>query len=650
MAAGEIRAGRAYVELGIQDKFTKQLDDAAKKLKSFGDSIANIGKQFIAFGGAITGALLIAAQRFAVAGDQIAKVAQKTGIGVEALQQLKYAAEESGASFEDLAIGIKKMQQAIFAAEGGSVQAKAALAGIGLSVDQLKKLSPDQQFLTIAKALGNVSDAGARTATVMEIFGKGGTALLPLFSAGADGIEKLTKKAESLGLVMSATDIGAATKLNETLKDLYQQMQAVTYAIGAAIAQAIQPFATASTTVLAKVIQWIKENRTLVISLLAASVAITGAGIALVGLGLAIKVVGTALAGIQTGFKTLGTLIGLLTNPALLVVAGLALMTAWFLTSTEVGAKVMGYLETKFSVLEATAKEAFGGIADALAAGDITLAAKILWTGLQLAFAEGTHDLRLKWLDFKNAFIHTSIDAFYGALNAWQTVKALLETAFSDSTAYLGNLWDGFIGVFTDLWNSAVNIVHKGLNDIKGWWDESFDAEAANKAADALLEADKKRRRDKETADSAAREAARKAESDSIEASKKAAIDANNNNGKAINDAADANDVTDANNLKANEIRLKNQLDDMRKKAAEEKKKKDEDKPVNFNSGGDIDLDNLLNRRKEVESPAAKSQGLFNARGVQALQTGSTVEYQRLTAKYAEQIAKNTKNGGARFS
>jgi len=37
--------------------------------------------------------------------------------------------------------------------------------------------------------------------------------------------------------------------------------------------------------------------------------------------------------------------------------------------------------------------EVFGGIRDALAAGDIELAAQILWTALQLAWLQGTQAL-----------------------------------------------------------------------------------------------------------------------------------------------------------------------------------------------------------------------------------------------------------------
>ena len=46
MAAGStsgIRAGRAYVELGANDKLTAALDRAKKKLQDFGDAVRSAG-------------------------------------------------------------------------------------------------------------------------------------------------------------------------------------------------------------------------------------------------------------------------------------------------------------------------------------------------------------------------------------------------------------------------------------------------------------------------------------------------------------------------------------------------------------------------------------------------------------------------------
>ena len=42
MAQSEIRAGRAYVQLTAKDKLTKGLENAKKKLHTFGSSVSAI--------------------------------------------------------------------------------------------------------------------------------------------------------------------------------------------------------------------------------------------------------------------------------------------------------------------------------------------------------------------------------------------------------------------------------------------------------------------------------------------------------------------------------------------------------------------------------------------------------------------------------
>ena len=52
-----VRAGKAFVELSLTDKFSKEIDRAAKKLKDFGAGITDIGKKTLAIGAAICAAL-----------------------------------------------------------------------------------------------------------------------------------------------------------------------------------------------------------------------------------------------------------------------------------------------------------------------------------------------------------------------------------------------------------------------------------------------------------------------------------------------------------------------------------------------------------------------------------------------------------------
>ena len=47
-----IRAGRAFVELGVSDRLTAALKRAERKLKAFGESVRSLGLRLAGLGGA----------------------------------------------------------------------------------------------------------------------------------------------------------------------------------------------------------------------------------------------------------------------------------------------------------------------------------------------------------------------------------------------------------------------------------------------------------------------------------------------------------------------------------------------------------------------------------------------------------------------
>ena len=58
----------------------------------------------------------------------------------------------------------------------------------------------------------------------------------------------------------------------------------------------------------------------------------------------------------------------------------------------------------------------FNKYKDALIAGDFGLAARILWLTLKMEWQKGIHWLTEWWIAFKEVFMKTATDAFYGAV------------------------------------------------------------------------------------------------------------------------------------------------------------------------------------------------------------------------------------------
>ena len=172
---------------------------------------------------------------FAELGDSFDKMSQRTGVSVEALSGLKFAAEQSGASIETVETGIRNMQRVLLDVQQGSSTAATTLQMLGLNIQQLQTLSPEQQFLQMAQAISKVQDPSRQAALAMELFGKSGTQLLPMLQQGEAGIEALIAEARRLGIVMSEEDAKAAADFTDAMNRLSKAFQGIATQVASVI-------------------------------------------------------------------------------------------------------------------------------------------------------------------------------------------------------------------------------------------------------------------------------------------------------------------------------------------------------------------------------------------------------------------------------
>jgi len=295
----DIRAGRAYVELGIRNQMDAALRRAERQLKTFGATLSHIGSGMMIGGAAILTPLLAAVKSYSAMGDELMKMSQRTGFSVEALSELKFAADQSGISLTDLDTAIRKMNSTVDDAGRGLKTAQDALSALGLSLDTVMALSPEQRFLTIADAISRIEDPGTRAAVAVDMFGRSGTAMLPMLADGAAGVQQLREQAQRLGLTMSTEAAAAAVEFQDTLSALQASAMMVFVEIGAALAGPLQNFALWVQDFVPRVRDWIKEHRDLVVGLLKFGAVLGGVGLAVFALG---KVF-AAFGAIVTGFR-----------------------------------------------------------------------------------------------------------------------------------------------------------------------------------------------------------------------------------------------------------------------------------------------------------------------------------------------------------
>ena len=480
-SARGIRAGRAFVELFADDsKLVRGLRRAEKRLKAFGDRIRNFGLKIAGLGTAMLTPMLGAAKAFSSMGDQVAKMAKRTGLSVEALSELRFVASQTGTEFESLEMGFRRMQRSIYDAGRGLSTAKDALADLGLRFEDLDGLSPEEQFKLLGEAISRIEDPTKKAAIAMTLFGRTGTNLLPMFARGAKGIEELQEEARRLGLTMSAEDAKAAEDFTDALDKLWKVVKMGVFRVGAALAPVLQRLTDTITGVATKISAWIDQNRQLIVTVMQVAAAILAGGLAIAALGTVISGLGSALGvlitvvtGVATVFKLLAGVIAFLLSPIGLVIAAVAALGAYLVYATGMGGKALTWLGEKFNVLKEDALTAYQGIADALAAGDIALAAKILWLTLKMEWQRGINFLEKAWLNFRNFFIRIGYDAWSGLLATVEIVWHALEVGWIETVAFLSKAWTKFTSFFARTWQNMKAWAKKAWTWIKGLFDDS---------------------------------------------------------------------------------------------------------------------------------------------------------------------------------
>ncbi|HXG09469.1 MAG TPA: phage tail tape measure protein [Gemmataceae bacterium] len=514
-AASGIRAGAAYVELFVKDsRLVKGLNAVSARLKAFGASITALGAKLAGLGVTLALPFLGAAKLFADMGSDMLDMSQRTGVAVEALSELRYAAEQSGSGAEDLEKGLRTMSRNIIEAARGSVQARQNLARLGLTIADLTGLSPDQQFELIADRLAAIQNPLNRATIAMEIFGRTGASLLPLLSTGAQGIQELRREANGLGLTMSTEDAQAAEAFGDALSALWRSLKQVAFMVGAALAPTLKQIAEWITRVAANLAGWIDENREVITVIAAVIAGIVGVGVALMVLGPIISAIGTAIglvtfaiSAATTAVSLLGAAIGFLLSPIGLVVAAVGGIAAAVLFATDEGNMALESLGRGFEQLLGAAGTAWQGIQDAIAAGDLAGAMEVAWLGIQVVWETSIAAISKAWRNFKSFFVELFWSAVYAVARAFNTAWTSIEVAFWTVVNALADGWDTFVYGLTVAFNEFVAFFRRAWARVRN----VFNREAAQREIEAInREFEQQRREAREQLASRIRERSRR--------------------------------------------------------------------------------------------------------------------------------------------
>lgn len=199
--------------------------------------------------------LMGAVHGFAEYGDEIAKTSQKLGIHSDALQRLRFAAGRSGVETAHLSDAIKKLAVGYEeASTKGTGPFAEGLGLVGVKLQELEDLSPEDRLGLLADALNEIADPSQKAAAATKLFGEAaGPGLLPLLNVGSKGMAGLGDEAERLGLVLGQDALTNAESLTDALSDLEGQAKVAGVRVGAQLAPMVTKAARGFS-------DWIAEN------------------------------------------------------------------------------------------------------------------------------------------------------------------------------------------------------------------------------------------------------------------------------------------------------------------------------------------------------------------------------------------------------
>ena len=223
--------------IGKSGKLTAELNKANKKTSSWADKtrkmVGGSAKVMAGFGAAGVAAYASIYAKNAEFIDQQAKTADRLGITTQALGGLQHAANLYGASNEELNKSLQTMQKNLGqVGQTGTGEAKYALDGLGLSVQELQGLAPEEQFKVIADKLKGVEDQSQKVYLAQSLMGKSGAKMINVMDAGADGITAMMQEADALGMTFDRID---AAKV-EMANDAFDKAQKTMHSFGQTLA------------------------------------------------------------------------------------------------------------------------------------------------------------------------------------------------------------------------------------------------------------------------------------------------------------------------------------------------------------------------------------------------------------------------------
>jgi len=207
----------------------EKLDQATSRAASMSSGVDKLVGSFTKLASAIVGASLTSFVSNAIrTASETARMAEAVGVSTAKFLELSAGAQAAGKDQDAMARAMLRMEATAQQANDGNVRLQNAYQALGISMQELHNLSPDQAFLKIAKALASMEDPGKKAELTMMLLGRDAkTVDWPSFVAGAE---------------RSAGSMGKHAQSIEDASRAYREFQKGISELGRNVLDIIDPF------------------------------------------------------------------------------------------------------------------------------------------------------------------------------------------------------------------------------------------------------------------------------------------------------------------------------------------------------------------------------------------------------------------------
>lgn len=187
-------------------KTTGTVTNASNQMSS---AVSGLSRQFVALASGLSVAAIVGfAKQASLAADRLNDLSARTGVAATTLSALELPLKQSGSSAEEFASSITRMNNAIGeAASGQSESAVRAFTDLGLSIQNLMSMTPEQQFEAIAQALNSIENQAEFTNKGMAIFGRQFASIAPVIRETGGAMSEFVKRQQELGNAFTASEL-----------------------------------------------------------------------------------------------------------------------------------------------------------------------------------------------------------------------------------------------------------------------------------------------------------------------------------------------------------------------------------------------------------------------------------------------------------